>query len=224
MPSDRTVLLLGATGLVGGHALSFLASDPTWNRVVTLGRRGMDLASPTHEHHVVDFSRLGEYREQARCDTLAICLGTTIKTAGSQEAFRRVDLEIPLEAATLARDAGASRVALVSAYGADAGSRIFYNRVKGEAEDAIRDLGFESTTVLRPSLLDGDRGESRPGERIGLAVLGTLAPVLLGPLRPLRPTPARDVGAALAQSLREGTPGVTVLEPGAIRAMAAEHT
>ena len=219
--SNRTVLLLGSTGLVGGHVLRLLSRDETWSRVVTLGRREMERASPTHEHHVVDFDHLENHRDLFRCDDLAICLGTTIKQAGSQDAFRRVDLEIPVDAAELANDRGATRVALVSAYGADPSSRIFYNRVKGEAEEAIRSVGFESVTLLRPSLLDGDREEDRPGERIGLAVLRPLAPLLVGPLRPFRPTNAEDVARALVASLREGTPGVHTLEPEAIRERAA---
>ena len=220
---NRTVLLLGATGLVGGHALRVLSHDPAWGRVVTLGRREMPLASPRHAHHVVDFDRLDAHADLFACDAVACCLGTTIRTAGSRAAFRRVDLELPRETARRARAAGATAAALVSAYGADAGSRIFYNRVKGEAETALEAVGFPSLTVLRPSLLDGERDEVRLGERVGLAVLRPLAPLLVGPLRPLRPTPAESVARALAASLAAAPPGVHRLGPDAIRARAAEQ-
>ena len=200
--------------------LRLLAADPTWSRVVTLGRRPMPLAGDTHEHHVVDFDRLADEPGALECDDLAICLGTTIKAAGSQAAFRRVDLEIPQEAAEIARQRGATRLAMVSAYGADPTSRIFYNRVKGEAEVSVQTLGYESVTLLRPSLLDGERGENRPAERIGLAVLRPLAPLLVGPLRPLRPTAATDVARDLVAALRSGDAGVHVLGPEAIRDVA----
>ena len=221
--SSRTVLLLGATGLVGGHALAELAHDDAWSRVVTLGRRPMDRASSRHEHHVVDFNHLENHRERFACDDLAICLGTTIKKAGSQAAFRRVDLELPMEAAELAYDRGARHLAIVSALGADPHSRIFYNRTKGEAEHALQSVGYGGVHILRPSILDGERDESRPAERIGLAVLGALAPVMVGPLRPYRPTPARDVALALVHALRQRETGTHVLEPEAIREAAEQR-
>lgn len=228
--SDRTVLLLGATGLVGGHVLRLLARDVAWGRVVTLGRRAMPLAGDRHEHHVVDFRDLDAHADLFGCDAVACCLGTTIKQAGSQEAFRFVDHDLPLAAARLAHARGATGYALVSAYGADADSRIFYNRVKGETEDAIRAVGFGGLTLLRPSLLTGDRDENRPGERFGEAVLSVLTPIMVGPLRPLRPTPAEDVALAMADALSPEagarpelrSRGITVLGPVEIRERAAE--
>ena len=233
MSRARTVLLLGASGLVGGHALRLLARDERWARVVTLGRRAMARASPTHEPHTVNFRDLDAHAGLFTCDAVACCLGTTIKTAGSREAFRFVDLDLPLEAARLARARGAGAFALVSAYGADPDSRIFYNRIKGEAERAVRGVGFERVVLLRPSLLTGERAEGRTGEQIGGAVLRVLRPLLVGPLRNLRPTPAEDVALALSDALTApeahpagahpaGASGVTVLEPAAIRDRAAE--
>ena len=209
----RTVVLLGATGLVGGWALRWLVQDPAWGRVVTLGRRPMDRAGETHRHHVVEFRDLDAHAGLFRCDALACCLGTTIKAAGSQEAFRFVDHGLPLAAARLAHAGGARQMALVTAYGASAGSRIFYNRVKGEVERDVRAVGFEALHLFRPSLLTGDREENRPGERLGEAVLGALSPLLLGPLRPLRPTAAEDVALAMGHALRHWRPGVHVHGP-----------
>ncbi|MDT0632269.1 NAD-dependent epimerase/dehydratase family protein [Rubrivirga litoralis] len=206
-PPVRSAVLLGGTGLVGGHVLRLLARDGRWGRVVTLGRRPMEPASHRHEDHVVDFDRLADSADLFRCDDLFCCLGTTKKQAGSKEAFRRVDLEIPAEAARLARAGGAAQGLLVSALGADADSRIFYNRTKGEAEEAFRDAGFEAVQVVRPSLLTGDRDEVRPGERAAEAVLGALRPALVGPLRRLRPTPAVDVARALVAIAAAAPPG-----------------
>ncbi|MGB3543232.1 oxidoreductase, partial [Rubrivirga sp.] len=183
----RTALLLGATGLVGGHVLDRLIEAGAWDRVVTLGRRPMPTVGECHGHHVVDFDAL-ESREAGAanerglftCDDYFCCLGTTIKTAGSQAAFRRVDHGIPIEAARLALEGGATQALLVSALGADPSSRVFYNRVKGETERDLGAAGFESVVITRPSLLSGDRDEDRLGERVGLAVLGAIEPLMIG--------------------------------------------
>lgn len=215
--ADHTALLLGATGLVGGHALRQLAADPRWSRVVTLGRRPMPTASGTHEHHVVDFDRLPQQAELLACDDLFCALGTTIKAAGSREAFRRVDLEIPFEAAQLAASEGASQMLLVSALGADPDSRIFYNRTKGDAERAVGSVGFRALQVFRPSLLTGDRDHVRWGERIAGLALAAVRPVLVGPLSPLRPTAAASVARAMVEVAAARHAGVNVYDPDAIR-------
>ena len=213
-----TALLLGATGLVGGHLLPLLADG--WPDVVTLGRRPMPQAAANHAHHVVGFDRLDDFADLFRCDALFCCLGTTMKQAGSRDAFRRVDLDIPAEAARLARSGGATLVSLVSAWGADPESRVFYNRTKGEAERAVTDAGVAATQIFRPSLLTGDRDETRLGESIGELVLGAASPLLIGPLRPFRPTPARDVARAMAALARSPEAGVRVVEPVEIRRLA----
>ena len=214
-----TALLLGATGLVGGHLLPLLADG--WTHVVTLGRRAMPLAGPTHTHHIVDFDRLGEHADLFTCDALFCCLGTTMKEAGSKEAFRRVDLDIPVEAARRAADGGTTLVSLVSALGADPASRVFYNRTKGEAERAVQAAGIATTQIFRPSLLTGERDETRLGESVGELILGAASPLLIGPLRPFRPTPARDVARAMAVAAETPRPGVRVVEPVEIRTLAA---
>ncbi len=225
LPIMPTALLLGATGLVGGHALrAFLdATDadgaPRWDHVSTLGRRPMDSAGARHVHHVVDFDRLDDAPVGAfDADTLVCALGTTIRQAGSREAFRRVDLEIPFEVAQRAHAAGATQMLLVSALGASESSAVFYNRVKGEAERHVQEVGFESVQLLRPSLLTGERDETRVGERIAEAVLTFARPLLVGPLKTLRPTPAADVGRALAVLAARRPRGIHVYEPPAIRA------
>ena len=227
--SDRTALLLGASGLVGGHVLRRLAADGRWGRVVTLGRRPLPTAGPTHEepevdvsHYVVDFSRLAEQADLFACDDLFVCLGTTMAQAGSEEAFRRVDLEIPFEAAQLAHSAGARQVLLVSALGADPDARIFYNRVKGEAERAVAEVGFEAVQTFRPSLLTGDRDEVRWSERVAEVALRALRPVLRGPLAALRPTPAASVARAMVEVAARRPSGVHVYGPEAIREEGAE--
>lgn len=218
--SDRSVLLLGATGLVGRHTLRLLAADDRWGRVVTLDRRPLAAASASHEPHVVDFDRLDAHSDALACDDVICCLGTTMKQAGSEDAFRRVDLEIPVEVAERAHRAGASRYLLVSALGADPDSRFFYNRTKGQAEQAIRTVGFDAVQIVQPSLLAGDREEVRLGERVGLAALRVARPVLIGPLTRLRPTQAEDVARALVAVAAVRPEGHHVYGPDEIRSAA----
>jgi uncharacterized protein YbjT (DUF2867 family) len=178
----------------------------------------MPLVARHHTHHVVDFDRLDDEDPQRfACDTLTCCLGTTIAVAGSREAFRRVDHHLPLAVARLALAQGATQLQIVTALGANAASRIFYNRVKGDVEADLRALGAPSLQILRPSLLTGERREARLGERVGEVALGLLRPLLLGPLRSLRPTAASDVARALVALAAARPPGVTVAEPESIR-------
>lgn len=204
MPS---IALLGATGLVGRHCLDLLARDPSFTRVVVLARRKFaEATAPRVEAHLVDFDRLEEHRELLGVDQVICALGTTIKTVGgSKERFRAVDYGIPLAAARIARAQGARHFLLVSALGASADSRIFYSRVKGELEDALRSAGFRSLTILRPSLLLGHRAEFRLGE----AVAKRLAWAVPGRYRPID---ARDVAAALVRAARADEPGMHIIE------------
>jgi uncharacterized protein YbjT (DUF2867 family) len=140
------------------------------------------------------------------------CVGTTIRAAGSQEAFRRVDHDLPVKAARVASAAGARHFLLVSAAGADAGSRIFYNRVKGETEAEVAALPFAGVALLRPSLLLGDRGESRPAEALAQRLAPLLSPLLAGPLRRYRAIHARTVAAAMVRLAKEGVSGSRTME------------
>jgi uncharacterized protein YbjT (DUF2867 family) len=200
----RTVLLLGATGLVGRHTLLELLADDSVTRVTTMARRPLGVAHPKLEELPFDLANMPEV------DQIICALGTTIKVAGSQEAFRKVDYDYPLEAARIGLTRGASHYLLVSSRGANAKSRIFYTRVKGEVEHALIGLGYRGTTILRPSFLTGDRGEFRLGEQI-VTRLSWLMP------KSSRPIDAAIVAAAAVALLRDGRPGVRILESEEIR-------
>lgn len=177
-----------------------------FTRVIALTRRPPAPAASTRvESHVVDFERLDDAAEYFRVTHIACALGTTIKQAGTQERFRRVDHDYPLAAARLGLREGAQHFLLVSALGANAHSRIFYSRVKGEVEDAIRALPYRSVTIARPSLLLGERAEFRLGESIGKI----FARVIPGRYRPVH---ARDVAAALLEAAVEDRAGVRIIE------------
>jgi uncharacterized protein YbjT (DUF2867 family) len=208
----RSALLLGATGLVGSQCLDLLLGDDTYSTVRVLARRPLARNHPRLDFHRVDFDRLDDHAPLFRVDDLFCALGTTIAVAGSEAAFRRVDLEYPVRAAELAAEGGAQQLLVVSALGADPTSRIFYNRVKGEMEAAVKRLPYRAVWILRPSLLLGERTEKR-GERIAAALARPLTPLMAGPLRRYRPVEARDVARAMLRLAKsEGTGGVVESE------------
>jgi uncharacterized protein YbjT (DUF2867 family) len=213
----RSTLVVGATGLVGREIVRLLCADPAVERIVVVTRRPfVGLEDPKLQLKVVDFDALESAADAFAVDQIFCALGTTIKQAGSESAFRRVDLEYPLTAARLGVEHGASHFLLVSAVGASASSRVFYNRVKGELEDALRTLPYNSITIARPSLLLGNREEHRLGEEIGKRV-GWLA---VGRYRPVE---ASAVALALVLAARENRPGMHIIESEDIRRLAAEH-
>jgi uncharacterized protein YbjT (DUF2867 family) len=205
----RTALLAGATGLVGGHVLRLLLADDVYQKVTVLARRGLPLTNPKLQQRLVDFDHLADL-DAPKVDDVFCCLGTTMKKAGSQEAFRKVDLGYVQALARVTVRHGAKQFLLVSAIGASPGSRIFYNRVKGEAEEVVKGAGFTTTHIFQPSLLLGSRSESRPLERLGIVVAGALGFAFAGPLRRYRPIPAATVAAAMVRAAKRARPGVHV--------------
>jgi len=208
-----TVLLAGASGLIGRALLDRLLAPGRSDRVAVLARRplaGERARDPRLSIRIGDMAALAGAASGVR--DVYIALGTTIKVAGSEAAFRAVDFDLVVAIARAARSAGACRLAVVSALGADAGSRVFYNRVKGEAEDALAQLGYETLVVARPSLLLGDRAAlgqpTRRGEVLAARLLG---PVLSWVPASVRPIEAKTVAAAMIAALDEAKPGTRVL-------------
>ncbi len=219
--NSKSAFLLGASGLVGGFCLQALLAEPSYIRIVLLNRRELPLeAHPRLEQKVVNFESFIP-AEFSGADDVFCALGTTIRKAGSQEAFRRVDLEYPLAAAQRAREAGARQFVLCSAVGADAKARNFYLRVKGELEQGIGKLGFSAFHILRPSLLLGQRTEVRPGERlmVKLAPLFNLA--MIGSLKRYRAIAAEAVGKAMVAAAHQGRSGTIIYEYNSILALNA---
>lgn len=213
-PQGRRVAVAGATGLIGSELLRLLLEDPSVAEVHAIGRRLPDLSHPKLIGHVVDFSAMPALPS---LDEVYLALGTTIKVAGSRAAFRSVDFEASLAVAKAAAAAGAQRCGVVSAMGAQARSGIFYNRVKGELEDALAALSFEALVIARPSLLTGNRtalGQpSRRAERFG-QILSPFFEILL-PAN-WSPVPAASVARTLARRVPEAH-GREVLLSGKIR-------
>jgi uncharacterized protein YbjT (DUF2867 family) len=202
------VVLVGATGLVGGECLKLLLADPAFERVNVLTRRPLEgaPASPRLAVHVMDLEHLEPHAELLAADALICALGTTIGQAGSKERFRAVDYGIPLALARLGVERGLRHFLLVSALGADPRSRVFYNRVKGEIEEALSALPLRSLTIVRPSLLLGER----IAQRFAFLMPGKYAAIH-----------ARDVGAALVGLAKQDAAGKRVVESREMQPQAA---
>ncbi len=204
------ILLAGGTGLVGGELTKLLLDQDPRPALHLLVRRKPSGADARARWQVVDFAALPALpaADEAYC-----CLGTTIKQAGSQAAFRAVDFDAVLAFARAAKAAGAQRFAVVSALGASARSASFYNRVKGEMEAAVSKLGFDSVVIARPSLLAGERealGQpSRAGEQWALRLSAPFAGLIP---KSVRPIPARSVAQGMWVALRDASPGVRIVE------------
>ena len=207
------ILHVGATGLVGRLVLARLLESPQVARVVAPTRRSLGITHPRLHNPVVDFEALPEDAEWWAVDAMICTLGTTIADAGSQAAFRRVDHDYPLQVARLARRHGASGYALNSAMGASARSSIFYNRVKGELEDALAALDYPSLVLVRPGLIDGERERPRAGEGLALAVSRLLRPLLP---RKWRPSRAVRIADALVDAALHPVSGCHVVEATAL--------
>ena len=208
-PDPRwTALVAGGSGLVGSHLLEALAATPECARVVAVTRRPLAYDHPKLGNRIVRFDKLEDSLGGARADVAFCCLGTTLKTAGSKEAFRQVDFEYTLAFARAALKAGVKRFILNSSVGADPAAKNFYLRVKGETEEAVAQLGFTSLDILQPSLLLGARAEWRPLELVAMGILPVLSPLLIGKLEPYRAVRASLVAAAMIGATRSGRRGV----------------
>ena len=203
-----TAAVAGATGLVGGFVLRDLLEDPAVERVIAPTRRPL----PPHPKLVNPLFAGYAWPELSPVQEAYACLGTTRAKAGSDAAFRAVDLDLTLAFARAAKAAGARRFGLVSSVGADSTSRFLYPRVKGQAEAGVAGFGFESFVAARPSFLLGERREPRPAEAAAVAVFLVLRPLLAGPWRKYRAVRAEDVAAALIAAVRGRVPGTLVLE------------
>ena len=210
----RSALVVGATGLVGSKLVAALLADPDYDTVHVLVRRPFTRSHAKLRMHVVDFAQLDGFA-WPRANDVFCCLGTTIKAAGSQAAFRAVDHDYPLAVARGTLDRGARQYLFVSAMGADANSSVFYSRVKGELEAAIAALGFHAAIAFRPSLLAGDRAEHRLGERVALAVLQPLRWLVPRSYRPVADT---AVARAMVDYAGRGLAGFHVVTSDAIQA------
>lgn len=211
--TNRKALIAGATGLIGGHCLQALLDDPNYSEVIALVRKPIVKTHRKLKTVLTKFDNLERELSNIQVDDVFCCLGTTIKKAGTQEAFKRIDLSLVVTVAELMRKQGTEQFLVISALGADKNSKVFYNRVKGEMESALEDLGYPCLRIIRPSLLLGAREEFRLGEKIGVLLTPVLKPFLLGSLKKYRPVEAESVAQFMVKTGgKELTSGVHIYE------------
>lgn len=211
---SRTALIAGSTGLVGRQLLRLLLAAPEYGRVIAIGRRPPQVSGAVAgnrlETVVSNFSDLAALGGRLAADDVFCCLGSTLAAAGSRAEFERIDRHLVVALAQAARAASARRLLLVSAAGSSMTSLSFYSRVKACMEQEVAALGYDTVEIVRPSLLLGQRAESRPAERVAQRLAPLLIALTPGLLRRYRPVAAEDVAAALLVLARRGEPGVHI--------------
>jgi uncharacterized protein YbjT (DUF2867 family) len=204
----KIVLLAGASGLTGERTLDALLEAPDVSRVVAVSRRPLGRENSRLANRIVKFESIEAQLKGVSCDAALCCLGTTRRHAGSKEAFREVDVDTVLSFARAAKAANARRFVVISSVGADPASRNFYLRTKGEMEEELESVEFESLDILQPSLLLGWRAEMRPLELLAMGLMPLVNPLLGGKYQSYRGIPARTMGKAMLGATRSGRRGV----------------
>ena len=212
MTQAKTAIVIGATGLIGTQLTNLLVEDDAFGEIKLLVRKPFVTALRKLQVIQVDFSDAADMEKNIGSpDVLFCCIGTTQKKVkGNKLAYRKVDYDIPVLAAAIARRKGCTAYMLVSAIGADASSRNFYLQLKGQVEEAVTETGFETVGIFRPSILLGNRKDFRLGELIGKAVIQFLSPLLAGSLRKYKPISGTDVARSMITAAKQANPGTTV--------------
>jgi uncharacterized protein YbjT (DUF2867 family) len=210
--NTRTALVFGATGLVGNSLVRQLCDSRRYGTIKVYGRRHSGLeCNDIQEEYIVDFSKLVEHADKITGDDLFICLGSTLKKAGSVENMEWTDRDLPAAIAAIASMNTVSRVAVISSVGADPGSRNYYLRIKGEMEKKIMDMIFSTVIIARPSVLLGQRNEKRPGETAGKVLIAVFGIFMVGKLSKYRGIKASDVAKAMIIAISTFT-GTEIIE------------
>lgn len=213
--SQKSALLIGATGLTGGHVLELLLKSDDYHTVYVYTRRSLGIDHQKLKELIIDFDT---YSGSVPADTVFCCLGTTMKKAKTQEAFKKVDLEYPVKFARLQFQAGSNKFLVISAMGASADSLFFYSKVKADMEKQLSAIGFAQLFIFRPALITGDRKEHRTGEKIAALINSWINPLLFGPLKKYQSVPALSVAKAmLAYSVHSDLKGSQVISSDRIK-------
>jgi uncharacterized protein YbjT (DUF2867 family) len=210
--SKKTALVIGSSGLIGSHLVIQLLSNPNFEKVIVFNRRPCLILHPKIEEHIIDFNNLKAIEPYVKGDVMFCTMGTTIKKAGSKEAFRLVDVEYPEQFAEMALHNQVKQFLIISSLGADLNSNNFYLKTKGEIETFLQNSAFKSVSILRPSLLLGDRKEFRLGEKIASYVLPVLSLFLIGPFKKYRAIEAKTVAKAMLEIALQNKSGFNIYQ------------
>jgi uncharacterized protein YbjT (DUF2867 family) len=208
--SKKTALVIGSSGLIGSHLVIQLLSNPNFEKVIVFNRRPCLLLHPKIEEHLIDFNDLKAIEPYVKGDVMFCTMGTTIKKAGSKEAFRLVDVVYPEQFAEMALHNQVKQFLIISSLGADLHSNNFYLKTKGEIETFLQNSAFKSVSILRPSLLLGDRKEFRLGEKIASYILPVLSLFLIGPFKKYRAIEAKTVAKAMLEIALQNKSGFNI--------------
>ena len=206
----KSATLVGASGLVGGELLNYLLNGPEYARVLILVRRPLGIKHPKLEEQVIEFEYLARYKDCFKVNDVFCCLGTTIKKAGTQEAFKKVDVDYPLEIAKLAEEMQADKLLIISSMGANPKSSVFYSRMKGLLEKRLNEIGINSLHIFRPSLLLGNRKEFRFGETASAFLSKGLSFVFVGSLKKYKPIAAKTVASGMYKAAQRKENGIHI--------------
>jgi uncharacterized protein YbjT (DUF2867 family) len=220
--NNKTALIFGSTGLIGNLLLDEIIQSDKYQKIKIFVRQPIEISHSKLEEFAVDFSKPETFSEQITGDDLFICLGTTIKKAGSVREMEIIDRELPVKLASIAFSNSVKRIAVVSSIGANPESRNYYLRIKGEMEQAIRELRFNHTAIVRPSILLGERKEKRASENAGKVLMKVFHPLLLGKMRKYRGIHGRDVAKAMI-AIMQLAPGIYVFESDELQKMADQY-
>jgi uncharacterized protein YbjT (DUF2867 family) len=213
----KTALIIGSTGLIGSELLNLLLESSHYTKVITFVKRDTGIKHPKLTQHIIDFDKPETYKELVVGDDFFCTIGTTIKKAGSQKAFRKVDFEYPRQFAAFALQNRVKQFLIISSLGADSNSGNFYLKTKGEIQDFLKDCNFESVAVLQPSLLLGNRTEFRLGEKVGAFFMKTLSFLFLGKLKKYKPIEGKTVAKALLKIAQTNNRGFKIYESDVIQ-------
>ena len=199
----KTALLFGSSGLVGGHLLNQLINDTNYSKIKVFVRSVPEISDPKVEIIKTDFNNLQNHKEDIKGDDCFFCIGTTKQNSPNKDEYRRIELDVPKEIAQIAKSNLVKSFIFVSALYANPKSSGDYVRFKGLVEEELKELNFPKLGIMRPSFLMGDRKEKRVGEKIGIFVFKLLSPLLLGPLKKMRPIHSETVAKAMIRAANE---------------------
>jgi len=209
---SKIALIAGSTGLIGKQLLSLLIGDSSYSQVISVSRRSTGISNSKLIEVITSFDDLNNVAAQLKADDIFICLGSTLKKAGSKELFKRYDYTYPFELAKLCFNNGAKQLSMVSAMGANSESTFFYSRVKGDLETSVINLGYATTNILRPSLLIGEREDERTMESMAQQFYKSLGWVFVGPAKKYKAIDGNIVASAMINIANSNLNGVTIFD------------